>query len=105
MAELSTTESNVHIKGSSVPSELKISAQWDACLETTVINFGAGLVVGALSAVVLTRSPGFRRAIRGFGAGAGVGASWVHCSQAFDKVAAAPKAADGSAAVATAAKK
>jgi Domain of unknown function (DUF543) len=55
MAELSTTESNVHIKKSSVPSELKISAQWDACLETTVINFGAGLVVGALSAVVLTR--------------------------------------------------
>jgi hypothetical protein len=52
-----------------------------------------------------TGSPGFRRAIRGFGAGAGVGASWVHCSQAFDKVAAAPKAADSSAAVATAAKK
>eukprot|EP00953_Heterococcus_sp_UTEX-ZZ885_P019588 10937-Heterococcus_DN1.PRE.2 len=54
MAELSTTEANVHIKKSSVPSELKISAQWDSCIERTVINFGAGLVVGALSAVVLT---------------------------------------------------
>jgi Domain of unknown function (DUF543) len=56
MAELGTTEgSKVHLKKSAVPSELKISAQWDECLERTVINFGAGLVIGALSAVVLTR--------------------------------------------------
>ncbi|KAG5177660.1 hypothetical protein JKP88DRAFT_226371 [Tribonema minus] len=70
-----------------VPSEMLISEQWDECLERTLINFGTGLLVGGLSAVVLTRSPGAKRALMGFGAGAGVGASWVHCSQAFERVA------------------
>ncbi|CAN0251248.1 unnamed protein product [Ectocarpus sp. 8 AP-2014] len=72
-------------KPKNVPSEFKISEKWDVCLERTVINFGAGVVVAGLAGVVLTRSPGMRRAVMGFGAGCGVGSSWVICSQDFAK--------------------
>ncbi|CAM9881652.1 unnamed protein product, partial [Chrysoparadoxa australica] len=58
-----------------------ISEKWDECLERTCINLGVGLVAGGLSAVVLARSPGMRRALTGFGGGVGVGVSWVTCSQ------------------------
>lgn len=74
-----------------VHSENIISAQWDKCLERTAINFGVGFLVGALTAVVATKSPTLRNSIRSFGAGAGVGVSWVHCSQEFEKCAQEPK--------------
>ncbi|CAM9406847.1 unnamed protein product [Scytosiphon promiscuus] len=68
-----------------VPSELKISEKWDVCLERTVINVGMGVVAAGLASVVLTRSPGMRRAVMGFGAGCGAGSSWVVCSEDFAK--------------------
>lgn len=38
-----------------VPSEMLISEQWDACLERLVLRAGTGLIVGGLSAIVLSR--------------------------------------------------
>ncbi|CAM9701476.1 unnamed protein product [Sphacelaria rigidula] len=62
-----------------------ISEKWDSCLERTVINFGIGVVAGGLAGVVLTRAPGMRKAVMGFGGGCGVGSSWIQCSQEFAK--------------------
>ncbi|CAM9921142.1 unnamed protein product, partial [Ascophyllum nodosum] len=68
-----------------VPSELQLSSKWDVCLERAVINFGIGIVTAGLAGVVLTRAPGMRKAVMGFGGGCGVGYSWVLCSQDFKK--------------------
>lgn len=68
-----------------IPAEMVVSEKWDACLERTLINFGIGIVAGGLTSVVLTRAPGMRRAVLGFGGGCGVGSSWVQCSQEFAK--------------------
>ena len=38
------------------PSEKKISAKWDACLENFLINFSVGLVAGGLSSIVVART-------------------------------------------------
>lgn len=45
-----------------IPSEEMISHKWDACLERMVINFGMGVLVGGLAAVVLTSKEKFRSA-------------------------------------------
>ncbi|CAM9138072.1 unnamed protein product [Discosporangium mesarthrocarpum] len=62
-----------------------ISEKWDICLERTFINVGIGLIAGGLTGVVLTRSPGLKKALWGFGAGCGMGSSWTKCSQDFEK--------------------
>ncbi|DAZ93681.1 TPA: hypothetical protein N0F65_008189 [Lagenidium giganteum] len=66
-----------------IPSEYKISEKWDKCLENFALHFGAGLVAGGLTSLVLARSGGGRGLITGFGAGAGTGSSWTTCQLAF----------------------
>ncbi|KAF0699361.1 Aste57867_10077 [Aphanomyces stellatus] len=70
---------------STTPSEYRISEKWDKCVESFVVNFSAGLVVGGISSLVLARSGAGRGLVTGFGAGAGVGATWTTCSLAFEE--------------------
>ncbi|KAG9410404.1 hypothetical protein AC1031_018442 [Aphanomyces cochlioides] len=63
------------------PSEYRISEKWD----NFVVNFSAGLVAGGITSLVLARSGTGRAGLTGFGAGAGVGATWTTCSLAFQE--------------------
>ncbi|CAK4077760.1 unnamed protein product [Aphanomyces euteiches] len=67
------------------PSEYRISEKWDKCVESFVVNFSAGLVAGGITSLVLARSGAGRAGLTGFGAGAGVGATWTTCSLAFQE--------------------
>ncbi|KAG2787968.1 hypothetical protein JG687_00000684 [Phytophthora cactorum] len=66
-----------------IPSEYRISEKWDKCLENFTLYFGAGLVAGGLSSLVLARSGAGRGLVTGLGAGAGAGSSWTTCQLAF----------------------
>ncbi|RHY97765.1 hypothetical protein DYB31_001707 [Aphanomyces astaci] len=72
-------------KDSTTPSEYRISEKWDKCVESFVVNFSAGLVAGGVTSLVLARTSAGRAALTGFGAGAGVGATWTTCSLAFEE--------------------
>ncbi|TDH66821.1 hypothetical protein CCR75_002414 [Bremia lactucae] len=65
------------------PSEYRISEKWDKCLENFTLYFGAGLVAGGLTSLVLARTGTGRGLITGVGAGAGAGSSWKTCQMAF----------------------
>ncbi|CEG48151.1 Protein of unknown function DUF543 [Plasmopara halstedii] len=65
-----------------IPSEYRISEKWDKCLENFTLYFGAGLVAGGLTSVVLARSGAGRGLITGLGAGSGAGSSWTTCQMA-----------------------
>jgi inner membrane organizing system protein 1 len=39
-----------------IPSEYRISEKWDKCLENFTLYFGAGLVAGGLTSLVLART-------------------------------------------------
>lgn len=66
-----------------IPSEYRISEKWDKCLENFALYFGAGLVAGGVTSIVLSRSGAGRGLITGFGAGSGAGSSWMTCQMAF----------------------
>ncbi|CAH0485226.1 hypothetical protein KXD40_003034 [Peronospora effusa] len=66
-----------------IPSEYRISEKWDKCLENFTLYFGAGLVAGGLTSLVLARSGAGRGLITGLGAGTGAGSSWTTCQMAF----------------------
>ncbi|KAI9913334.1 hypothetical protein PsorP6_005480 [Peronosclerospora sorghi] len=66
-----------------IPSEYRISEKWDKCIENFTLYFGAGLVAGGLTSLVLARSGTGRGLITGIGAGSGAGSSWTTCQMAF----------------------
>ena len=58
-------------------------------LERGAIYTSAGLVLGGLASIVLTRgggTGGARRAITAFGTGCGLGAGWSRCSMDIEDV-------------------
>ena len=39
-----------------IPSEYRISAKWDKCIENFTLHFSAGLVAAGLTSLVVTRT-------------------------------------------------
>ena len=87
------------------PSELRVDAKWDRCVEMFLINFGTGLVAGGLAGAVFAskeyisfvadsvrdcscRTTGGRvprAAWAAFGAGTGVGSAWEKSDADFSR--------------------
>ncbi|KAF1776638.1 Protein of unknown function DUF543 [Phytophthora cactorum] len=67
-----------------IPSEYRISEKWDKCLENFTLYFGAGLVAGGLSSLVLARMFwSWSRTGHGSRRWCGRWSSWTTCQLAF----------------------
>ncbi|GMI27949.1 hypothetical protein TeGR_g5796 [Tetraparma gracilis] len=64
-----------------VPSEYIVDSTFRTGLSLSLTNVLAGFAVGGLASVVLVRGGGAgRKAVAGFGAGAGLGSAWAKVS-------------------------
>jgi hypothetical protein len=57
-------------------------------LQDIIVSTGAGIVVGALTGIVLARggASGARRIMTGLGGGVGLGASWTKVSMQLEEL-------------------
>ncbi|XP_011074964.1 MICOS complex subunit Mic10 [Sesamum indicum] len=67
------------------PAKYDLNAKWDACLDLGVRRFVYSSFAGAVSALLLFRSPVTRWASVAFGAGVGIGSAYSECSYKFDR--------------------
>ncbi|XP_039041844.1 MICOS complex subunit MIC10-like isoform X2 [Hibiscus syriacus] len=66
-----------------VPEKYDINAKWDACLDLAVRRFVYSSFAGAVSGLLLFKSPVTRWASVAFGAGIGIGSAYTDCSRSF----------------------
>eukprot|EP01031_Cornospumella_fuschlensis_P046935 gene46935-57470_t len=67
------SSNNSNDASSAIPSELRISKQWDFAIEQFVTRVSVGFVTAGLASIVLFRSRSPRVGLTMFGAGIGAG--------------------------------
>ncbi|XP_051123552.1 uncharacterized protein LOC127246310 [Andrographis paniculata] len=66
-----------------IPANYDLNAKWDACLDLGVRRFVYSSFAGALTGLLLFRTPVTRWASVAFGAGLGIGSAYSDCSHKF----------------------
>ncbi|XP_043708064.1 MICOS complex subunit Mic10-like isoform X2 [Telopea speciosissima] len=67
-----------------IPPQFNLDAKWDSCLDLTLRRVVYSSLAGALSGLLLFRSPVTRWASVALGAGVGIGSAYTECSYIFD---------------------
>ncbi|KAL1534140.1 Mitochondrial inner membrane organizing system component [Salvia divinorum] len=63
----------------------EIPAKWDACLDLGLRRFVYSSLAGAVSSLLIFRSPATRWVSIAFGAGVGIGSAYSVCSLKYDE--------------------
>ena len=71
---------------SATPSEDVVSNIMHQGLQDMVLYGGAGLVLGGVAGVVLSRTPNGRKILAGLGSGAGLGHAWTQTSIRLEEI-------------------